>query len=210
LVIFREPAMSAPRLGSKTPIHFHAPAAMVALTGIVPVLAVMALSSAVPKPDFLNFLPSPAAASNAPDPIWAGHLDAFNSASPAAEVSEVARSTSYTSGFDPAAVGLAPLKTAPVTGRIAQRDPRACADETVDKVADIGRTASACSKSVKVFVLPLPRPAALKTVVAADKPAQSQATGGLTDFTSHLPSPYQLLTPFNYVGDKVAGLFKRS
>jgi hypothetical protein len=200
--------MSAPRLDSKTPIHFRAPSATLALTGIVPVLAVMALSPAVPKPGFLNFLSAHVVSEQA-HPEWAGHLDAANSAPTAAEASETVRSTSYTSGFDPAAVGLAPLKDPPLPAHAAQHDPRGCAEESPDKIVDISHPPNGCSKTAKVFVLPSPRPVAPKTIVAGDKPASPQPDG-FGNFQVYLPSPSQLLTPFNYVSDKVSGLFKRS
>jgi hypothetical protein len=197
--------MTAPRLDSKTPINFRAPSATLALTGIVPVLAIMAFSPAVPKPSFLNFLSAHAVSEQA-HPEWAGLLDAANSAPAAAEASETVRSTSYTSGFDPAAVGLAPLKDPSV---LAQRDLRGCPEESPEKILDVSRAPGGCGKAAKVFVLPSPRPMAPKTIAAIDKSASPQ-TSGFGIFPVQLPFPSQLLTPFNYVGDKVSGLFKRS
>jgi hypothetical protein len=200
--------MQAPRPDSKTLIQLRAPAAKLALTGIVPLVAVLALSPLMARPAFLQFFAVPAA-SSVQDPVWAGHLDNPQIASTATEPSTSARSTSYTSGFDPAAVGLIPPKAAP--GRSAQL--RGCADEGTDKAADSARATSGCGKSAKVVALPLPRPAELKPVATADASADRPAPrkgNGLFGFMPHLPSAGQLLSPFTYVGDKVSSLFKKS
>jgi hypothetical protein len=197
--------MSAPRYDNKTPIQLRAPAAKIALTGIVPLLALIALGPLTAGPTFLQFL-APSTASSTQDPVWAGHLDHPQLAPTATEPFTTVNSTSYTSGFDPAAVGLLPPKAALAPGRNAQI--RACAEDGADKAADPLRTASACSKSTKTAALPLPRPAEFKPVVApADKPAPK--SNDVFGFISRLPSTSQLFSPFTYVGDKVSGLFKK-
>jgi hypothetical protein len=196
--------MLAPRPDSKTPIQLRAPAAKLALTGIVPLLALLALGPLMAKPTLLQFL-TPPVTSNPQDPVWAGHLDNSQPASAPTDPAANARSTSYTSGFDPAAVGLLPPKAAQLPGRAAPT--RACADEAIDKTADPARATSAC-KSPKTAALPLPRPPELKVVATVDKPAPKG--NGMFGFMPHLPSTTQLLSPFTYVGDKVSGLFKKS
>ncbi|MGO9007120.1 MAG: hypothetical protein ACLQIQ_03280 [Beijerinckiaceae bacterium] len=190
------------------PIQFRAPAAKLALAGIVPLVALLALGPLMARPAFLQFFAAPAA-SNPQDPVWAGHLDNPEAANATAEPSTSVRSTSYTSGFDPAAVGLVPPKAAP--GRAAQL--HACADEGADKAADLAHLTSGCNKSAKTVALPLPRPPELKPVATADVSADQPAPrkrNGLFGFVPHLPSAGQLLSPFTFVGDKVSSLFKRS
>jgi hypothetical protein len=200
--------MQAPRPDSKTPIQFRAPAAKLALTGIVPLVAVLALSPLMARPAFLQFF-SVSTAPSARDPFWAGHLDNPQVASTATEPVGSATSTSYTTGFDPVAVGLVPPKAVP--GRGAQL--RACTDEGTDKATDPPHMTSGCNKSAKAAALPLPRPAELKPLaiadVSADKPVPPKKSG-LFGFMPHLPSAGQLLSPFTFVGDKVSSLFKRS
>jgi hypothetical protein len=197
--------MSAPRYDSKTPIQLRAPAAKLALTGIVPLLALIALGPLTARPSFLQFL-APSTVSDTQDPEWAGHLDHPQPPSPATEPATAVNSTSYTSGFDPATVGLLPPKAVQAPGRSAQI--RTCAEDGADKTADPARAASACAKSTKTAALPLPRPAEFKPAAPADnKPAPKD--NGAFGFMPHLPSASQLLGPFTFVGDKVSGLFKK-
>ncbi|MGP0060554.1 MAG: hypothetical protein ACLPID_14815 [Beijerinckiaceae bacterium] len=201
--------MQAPRPDSKTPIQFRAPAAKLALAAIVPLVAVLALSPLMARPAFLQFVSAPAAHS-AQDPFWVGHLDNQQVAGTTTEPSGSATSTSYTTGFDPVAVGLVSPKAVP--GRGAQLRP--CADEATDKPTDPAHVTSGCNKSAKAAALPLPRPAELKPVAiadtSADKPVPPRKKNGLFGFMPHLPSAGQLLSPFTFVGDKVSSLFKRS
>jgi hypothetical protein len=183
--------MPAPRFESQTPLLTRSPAAKLALTGMFPVLVLLALGPFIPTSAFLSFM-TPSVASDSQGPFWAGDLDARRAADLAAEPAEPARSNSYTSGFDPAAAGLVPLRPVQEPGRSAQaRDLR---------------------EPIKTAAQPQPRPAALKPVPVADTNADrsQKPSKGFFGFTPQLPSATQLLSPFTFVSDKVSSLFKRS
>ena len=197
--------MPAPRLDTKMPIYIRVPAAKLALTGIVPVLAVLALAPFLPRLGLAHLVAQPAVATEQ-GPAWAGDLDNLQTVSggPKPAVS----STSYTSGFDAAAAGLTTLKSSQVASRVllpARVEAHSCAEEPSPPHA------STCGKLAKVFAQPTPRPTELKftTRQAEGKAAQKHA-GGIFGFSPQLPTTRQLLSPFTFVSDKVTGLFKRS
>lgn len=197
--------MPAPRPDDKTPIQVRTPAAKLALTGIVPLIAVLVIGPLLARPGVLQFFAGPAR-SGVQGPMWAGQLDNAQIASTTQEPSTAVRSTSYTTGFDPAAVGLVAPKSSPGKGL----QLRTCADESTDLM----HPNAGCAKPGKASALPQPRPSELKPNVvayapAADKPAPRKSNG-LFGFMPRLPTARQLLSPFTFVGDKVSSLFKRS
>ena len=197
--------MPAPRLDTKLPIYIRVPAAKLALTGIVPVLAVLALAPFLPKLGLAHLVAQPAVATQQ-EPAWAGELDKLQTVS--GEAKPAVSSTSYTSGFDATAAGLTTFKSAQVASRVllpARVEAHPCSDD-----ANPPR-ANTCGKLAKVFAQPTPRPTELKFVPrqADGKTAQKHA-GGIFGLSPQLPTARQLLSPFTFVSDKVTGLFKRS
>jgi hypothetical protein len=178
--------MRVPRFDDRTTFSVAQPAAKLALTGIVPVIAVLALGPLAPSLTASAFTEPPPPSQGE---TWAGGLEAPQVTNASTEPAVLASSTSYTSGFDAAAVGLALVK--PEQAQAHVTPARTCGEES----------ASSCGKIVKAPVMPLPRPASVKLADARRKHANS---------LFGLSLPRELVSPFTYVGDKVASLFKKS
>jgi hypothetical protein len=179
--------MSAPRFSDRTPFSVAQPAAKLALTGVVPVVAVLALGPLAPSLTASAFTEP---VSQSQSEAWAGGLETRQAMPRSIEPATLASSTSYTSGFDPAAAGVTVPRPEQPQSHIVPA--HACGDES----------ASSCGKIVKAHVImPLPRPASVKLADARRK--NSNGLFGLA-------WPRELTSPFTYVGDKVASLFKKS
>jgi hypothetical protein len=184
----------------------HKPTVRLALTGIVPVLAVLAFSPFVAHSAFWQ------ASADRPaqltrEPAWAGGLETAETTSIVAEPTAAVRSASYTSGFDPAAAGLVSPKSSQAPHSAASRDGRGCLEEGNDPA----HLLAPCVKAAKV-AQPAPRPVPKPLALAdtGNSKAAGKSDNGLFGFAPRLPSANQLLSPFTFVGDKVSSLFKRS
>jgi hypothetical protein len=187
--------MPAPRSESHSLLHSRLLAARLVLTGILPAAILLAAGLFLSISAFSGFV-EPTEDASAQEPVWAGDLSAPRTVA-TAEPGLSAKSESYTSGFDPAAVGLVQRKS-PEAGKSLPRDAHACVEESTDPA----HASSLCIKSTRP-VQPQPRPAALKPVA---ENGQKPSSG----FFPQLPTARQLLSPFTFVSDKVASLFKRS
>jgi hypothetical protein len=193
--------MPAPRSESHSLLHSRLLAVRLVLTGILPAAAMLAAGLFLSISAFSGFV-APSEESSVQEPVWAGDLNAPRTVG-TAEPGSSAKSESYTSGFDSTAVGLVPRKS-PEAGKSLPRDARACLDDSTDPAHPTGL----CIKSTRP-VQPQPRPAALKPL-AENADRQQKPSNGFFGFSPQLPTARQLLSPFTYVGDKVASLFKRS
>jgi hypothetical protein len=184
----RERIMSAPsKIESIRDVRTRLPQASLALTAMVPLIALLALGPVVPKAALWHLT----SLSPTTDQTWVGNL-----ANPLmAEHSGMTRaltSASYTSGFDKTVVGLRPE---PVAAKSAQaRDAGGCPKDLN------------CSFRIAKTSPPPQQQAGPVTAapIAAAAPAPPDANA-FTALTSRLPSPPTLLKPFELVSDMFTG-----
>lgn len=167
------------------------------LTTMFTLIVLLAFGPIVPKAALGHLLPaSGSTATN--EQAWVGDLaDPATGAQslPAAPLS----SASYTSGFDKAAAGVAPVPVPPTKSQEAH-DPHACPSDFNCSF----RTAK---------VLP-PRRPQTNVASAPPAPAVQPAPPGprpnmFAALTSRLPSPHMLLTPFTFAADTFTGFVRK-